>query len=89
MNIISNLVKSFSTEDGGFSARKLSAFAAVVTSVYITVKLLPKEVQIYALCAWLLFALLCLGLVTGSQLVMLKNGNSETKKTDSENGNGE
>lgn len=79
-NIISKLIKSFDTEKGGFSARKLSAFAGVSTSVYITVILLPLSQQINALYAWLIFALLCLGIVTASQLIELKNSKKEDSK---------
>jgi hypothetical protein len=67
--------KSFFTDDEGASARKLSAFAGVVISYYITIVLLPKEFQLDALHSWLVFALLCLGIVTIEQIVKLFNGN--------------
>lgn len=73
-----NLIKSFTTDSEGFSARKLSAFVAVVTAIYVTVKEIPKEDLIHALYAWLCFALLCLGIVTIEQIIKLKNeGNNK------------
>lgn len=75
--VISNLLKSFTTDSGGFSARKLSAFAGVLTAIYVTLVLLPKTEQINALYAWLCFALLCLGIVTFEQIIRLKEGNKD------------
>jgi len=77
MKLIKNLLDSFSNTAGGFSARKLSAFIAVVTAIWITVYELPIEVQIDALYAWLLFALLCLGIITIENIINLKNGKKE------------
>ena len=71
--IFHNLIASFTTEKDGYSARKLSAFAAVVVAIYITIKLIPIAAQIDALYAWLAFGLLCLGIVTIEQIINLKN----------------
>lgn len=71
--IFNNLIASFTTDKDGYSARKLSAFAAVVVAIYITVKLIPIAAQIDALYAWLGFGLLCLGIVTVEQIINLKN----------------
>lgn len=72
--ILSNLINSFTTDKDGYSARKLSAFAAVCVAIYITVKLIPVAMQIDALYAWLIFAGVCLGIVTIEQIINLKNG---------------
>ncbi len=72
--ILNNLINSFTTDKSGFSARKLSAFVGVITAIYVTVKLIPVAAQIDALYAWLLFALLCLGIVTIENVINLKNG---------------
>lgn len=79
--IINNIIKSFTTEKGGFSSRKLSAFAGVMTAIYVTTLLLPKSEQINALYAWLLFALACLGLIRIEQIIELKNGKSNDTKS--------
>jgi len=71
--IFNNLIASFTTDKDGYSARKLSAFAAVIVAIYITVKLIPIAAQIDALYAWLAFGLLCLGIVTVEQIINLKN----------------
>lgn len=75
--LIQNILNSFNTSTGGFSARKLSAFAGVVTGIYITVHEIPKEFLIEALYAWLAFALLCLGIITVEQVLRFKNGSNE------------
>ncbi len=74
-DLINKLLASFDTETKGFSARKLSALAGVLTGIYITLKLIPETEQIDALYAWLAFSLLCLGIVTIEQILKLKNGN--------------
>ena len=76
--ILTNLINSFTTDKSGFSARKLSAFVGVVTAIYVTVKLIPVAAQIDALYAWLLFSLLCLGIVTIENVINLKNGSKPT-----------
>ena len=70
---LKKLIASFDNDNAGFSARKLSAFAAVATAIYITVKEIPKEFLIEALYAWLGFALLCLGIITLEQIIKFKN----------------
>ena len=72
-----SLLKSFTNQPGGSSARKLSAFAAVsigclMTCIYCDSKVLPE-----ILIIWLSFAALCLGMVTTEQLIALKNGGSK------------
>lgn len=75
----SDLLASGSTEAGGYSARKLSAFlAVVVNATWITLKYTTTEVLEGVLGLWLLFALLCLGLVTFGQLLELKTGRSSS-----------
>jgi len=76
---INNIVRSLDNkQDNGYSARKLSAFAGVMVAIYTTLKLLPSEYLIEAIYAWLVFALLCLGIVTIEQVIKLKNGNTPT-----------
>lgn len=67
------ILDSFKNISGRYSARKLSAFVAVATSIYITVKLIPESAQIDALYAWLIFAAVCMGIVTVEQIINLKN----------------
>ena len=78
--LFNDLVKSFSTDSGGLSARKLSAFAAVMTAIYVTAKEIPVTDQIHALCAWLFFAAVCLGIVTAEQIIKLKNGSNNEQE---------
>lgn len=78
MNFIDKLVASLDNSAGGFSGRKLSAFAGVVTAIVLTY-LLDPEYELHALYAWLLFSLLCLSVITAQQIINFKNGN-DTKK---------
>lgn len=75
MNPFKWLVKSFSSDKDGGSARKLSAFYAVVIMAgFITIKKTEKDNALYMLIAWLVFAGVCLGMVTIQQLIEFKNG---------------
>lgn len=79
--LFDNLIKSFTTDSEGFSARKLSAFVGVMTAIYVTAKEIPQEAQIHALYAWLCFALICLGIVTVEQIIRFKNGPESNSQT--------
>ncbi len=80
--VLNSLIDSFSTGDGGFSARKLSAFAGVATCVYVTLKYIEVQYLAEVLTIWLAFALLCMGIVTIEQIIKLKNGNNTTETTE-------
>lgn len=75
------LLKSFDNSKDGWSGRKLSAFAGVAVSSYITFKYIEPQYLIEAIMVWLCFSLLCLGIVTIEQIVKLKNGGSSTDTT--------
>lgn len=79
---ILDIIASFRNDKDGASGRKLSAFAAVMTGIIITFRTLPSTEMYAALCVWLLFALVCLGLVTAGNLIELKNGKQPEKKSD-------
>jgi len=80
MKIIDNLIKSFTTEKGGFAARKLTAFALMILIAYIHFKYVDLTNVVEVLIIDLSGVLLCLGLVTASNIIELKNGkNNETK----------
>jgi hypothetical protein len=85
MIFILNILDSLKTKDNRFSARKLSAFAAVWIGIYSTI-LKVNEVNLeYVLYAWLAFALLCLGIVTIEQIIKLKNGKDELTNSGTDN----
>lgn len=78
--LIEWLAKSFSNDKDGGSARKLSAFYAVVVMCgIITNKYTTGDNAPTMLLIWLSFAGLCLGMVTVQQLIELKNGKNENK----------
>jgi hypothetical protein len=60
----------------------LSAFVAVATSIYITARLIPEAAQIDALYAWLIFAAVCMGIVTVEQIVNLRNNTPTEPRVD-------
>jgi hypothetical protein len=71
---ITNLINSFTNDKEGFSARKLSAFAGVSIAGYLS-KEHSSEINVGMLVIyWLLFALLCLSIITFEQIIKLKNG---------------
>ena len=76
-DFIKKLVNSLDNKNDGFSGRKLSALAGILTAIYITIHELPKEAQLHALYAWLLFSLLCLGIVTVQQVIEFRNGQKQ------------
>ena len=79
---ITKLTASLDNHSLGYSGRKLSALAGVLTGIYITIKLLPVDAQLHALYVWLLFSLLCLGIITIQNVIELKNGkNTSTTET--------
>lgn len=80
--IFSDLWNSLNTDGGGVSARKLSAFVAVVpVAAWITHKNADHSNVVELVMTWLSFALLCLGLVTIGQLVELRTGSTTKKET--------
>jgi hypothetical protein len=74
MNIFHNLLDSFHNSPGGFSARKLSAFAGVAVCVYVTVHFCNDKILPEVLMVWLLFSLLCMGIITFQQVMDFKSG---------------
>jgi hypothetical protein len=76
--IFNNLIGSFdNTQNSGFSARKLTAFAVVCMYAYchkfVTVEILEGVLIIDGL-----FIAFLLGLVTAEQIIKYKNGNTTT-----------
>jgi len=58
----------------GSSARKWSALIAIIISIRLSLSYTTETTLATILSIWLIFALMCLAIVTGAQLVMLKNG---------------
>lgn len=79
--IIDDIIKSFNTDKGGFSSRKLSAFIAVMIAIYFTIAYGVEKFLVEVIIVWLTFALLCLGIVTIDQIIRLKNGNSTSSSS--------
>lgn len=71
----------FDNHSIGVSARKFSAFIAIYLSVYLSVKYTSTEILSTILTIWLLFALLCLAIISFQQIIELKNGSKEVDKT--------
>lgn len=79
--VFNDIWNSFNTESTGASARKLSAFVAVVpVAAVITYQHANDQNTVELVMVWLSFALLCLGLVTMSQLVELRTGVTTKKE---------
>jgi hypothetical protein len=79
MSKLTDIWNSFKHNKEGASGRKLSAFwAIVVVSTYISYKYTTTANVLEMTITWLVFALVCLGLVTIPELLKylaeLKNG---------------
>lgn len=86
--IVTNLIHSLDNRQNvGWSARKLTALFGVLMGAFITAYKLPSEAQLHALYAWLLIALLCLGIVTVEQIIKIKNGNEKPTETNNNDSN--
>lgn len=81
--ILNNLILSFKTEKGGFSARKLSACFATFVAAVLSYKHGDNTTVTILVAIWLAYALLNSGLVTFADLIKWKHGNgTETTKTE-------
>jgi hypothetical protein len=82
MSKLTDIWNSFKHNKEGASGRKLSAFwAIVVVSTYISYKYTTTANVLEMTITWLVFALVCLGLVTIPELLKylaeLKNGKKD------------
>ena len=77
-SVINKLLASLDTHTKGYSGRKLTAMWAVMVGTAVTYTLEP-EYKLHALYAWLLIALLCLGIVTVQNIIQFKNGNTNNQ----------
>jgi hypothetical protein len=82
LNMWQKLIASFDNSTDGFSARKLSAFIGIVVAIITTMKFVDQKVVINAIEVWLIFSLLCLGIITAQQIVEFRKGggSDEAKK---------
>lgn len=76
-----------SNKENTFSARKLSAFVGVTTGVVLSYLNCTPENLEYILTAWLVFALLCLSVVTIQEVIALKNGSQQPATAQKEDAN--
>lgn len=75
------ILSSFDTNPNSASARKLSAFfAIVIVSGWITYTNADKENTPTLVTIWLTFGAFCLGLVTAEQIVKFKNGDTNQEQ---------
>lgn len=75
MGFFSKLLASFENSPGGFSARKLTAFAFAACAVYLQWKHANAENVPTLVLIDAATALLCLGIVTAAELIRLRGGN--------------
>lgn len=76
MNLFQKLLASFDNTTEGFAARKLSAFAGVIAAMFFSYQHTTEHNVVEIVSIWLLFALLCMGLVTVQNIIDLKNNKS-------------
>jgi hypothetical protein len=73
-DIITNLFASFNNKEGGFSARKLTAFGLMVLITYTHYKYVDLSNAIEAILIDLAGVLIALGIITMEQVIKFKNG---------------
>lgn len=83
------ILQSFENNKLGYSGRKASAFwAIVVVATIISFKHTDISTVFEIVCAWLIFACMCLGLVTAQNVIEFKKGvkdeNNQQKDEESE-----
>jgi hypothetical protein len=69
LSLWDKLIASFDNTPDGFSARKLSAFTAIVVALIATFRFADQAVIVNTLMVWLAFALLCMGIITAEQIL--------------------
>jgi len=79
--ILTNWIDSFNNDKKGFSARKEAAFGAFVVAVYLSYKFTTPSNLIEVLMMWLIYGLLCLGIITLQQVAELKSGKSQKQES--------
>ena len=96
LEIIFNIFESLKLKEGGYSARKLSALqgaimASIITIVALIYAYVNKEPWIFKvfLFTWLLYSLVCLGVVTVEQIIKLKSNGTSNTESNNSNGSGE
>jgi len=73
---INNIFRSLDNiQNSGYSARKLTGLACVLMGSYITKYKLPQDAQLHALYAWLVAALIALGIITMEHVIKLRAEN--------------
>lgn len=80
-NILEHLHKSFTSDKGGYSARKLTSFGFFALAVFIHGKYLNQNNAFDFLCVDVAMILLLLGIVTIQNLIEFKNGKTDTTKS--------
>lgn len=73
-NLFNNLFASLNNQEGGFSARKLTAFSLMILIAYIHYKYVDLSNAIEAILIDLAGVLLLLGIITFEQILKFKNG---------------
>ena len=84
MSLWDKLVASFDNSTDGFSARKLSAFTAVMVALVATFRFADDKVIVHTLMVWLTFALLCMGIITAEQILKFYKREDNTQPHDAQ-----
>lgn len=80
MTFLDKLIASLDNTTNGFAARKLSAFAGVCAAIYFSAMHTTEGNVVDIVIIWLVFALLCMGLVTVQNIIDFKNGKTTDPK---------
>ncbi len=79
-DVINNIIQSFSNEQGGWSARKLTAFWFVMLTTYLEVKFCNNVTLLEIVIVNILLILLLLGIITFEQIIKFRSGSNNEKQ---------
>lgn len=80
VGIIGNILDSFTTAEGGFSARKLTAFWFAILASYVHYAHLDNDNAVEFLIVDVCAMFLCLSIITAQDIINLKTGNTTISK---------
>lgn len=80
-----NFIDSFKVTEGGFSARKLSGFAAFCIAIMLSLQIKDEKLKTTVIYSWQVVGTLCLSIVTAGQALSFWLRKPEEKREEAKN----
>jgi cell division protein FtsW (lipid II flippase) len=84
-SIRQNFIDSFKVTEGGFSARKLSGFAAFSIAIILSLQIKDEKIKESVIFSWQVVGTLCLSIVTAGQALSFWLRKPEEKSEEAKN----